>query len=119
MLSDIPLIQQQTTQTDENTRLMLKRLQSLAHEIAEHEEMSGLDESTLRHLFEQKAEIIANRGLFTFDQKDLERLKSMGGGGSTADNQELMKELAELCNREELMSNQMSKHIKSTQRSES
>jgi hypothetical protein len=106
MLSDIPMIQQQTTQTDENTRVMLKRLQSLAHEISEHEEMSGLDESTLRHLFEQKAEIIANRGLFTFDQKDLERLKSTaGGGGSTTENQELMRELAELCNREELMSN--------------
>ena len=103
MLSDIPMIQQQTTQTDENTRLMLKRLQSLAHEIAEHEEMSGLDESTLRHLFEQKAEIIANRGLFTFDQKDLDRLKSTGGG--TTENQELMRELAELCHREELMSN--------------
>ncbi len=98
--------------------MMIKRLQSLAHEIAEHEEMSGLDESTLRHLFEQKVEVIANRGLFTFDQKDLERLKStagIGGNGGTSENQELMRELAELCNREELLS----KHVKSTQRSES
>jgi hypothetical protein len=43
----------------------------------------------------------------------------MGGGGSTSENQELMRELAELCNREELVSNQMSKHVKSTYRSES
>ena len=47
----------------------------MAHELVEHEEMSGLDENTLKRLFAAKADIIATRGQFTFDQRDLEEIK--------------------------------------------
>jgi hypothetical protein len=42
-------------------RTFMKKLQGLAHELAEHEELQGLDEDTLLKLFESKAEQIANR----------------------------------------------------------